>query len=53
MVLNRPRSADVVAMTPVKTFSLSRDDWQHIKAFYPPFAVKIEGIAATRAGINR
>ncbi len=53
IVLNRPRSADVVALTPVKAFSLSSGDWQHMKAFFPGFAVHVEEIAARRVGINK
>lgn len=53
LALDIPRTADVIALTAVRTFSLSRDDWQHIKAFFPAFAVKIEEIAKSRAGLVR
>lgn len=53
LVLNQPRSADVVAITPVKTFSLSNGDWQYMKAFHPRFAGSIEDIATRRAGLTR
>lgn len=48
LVLNVLRTADIVALTPVRTFSLSRDDWQNVKAFFPGFAGIIEQIARGR-----
>lgn len=48
LVLNVPRTADVIAIGQVRTFSLSRDDWQNVKAFFPGFASRIEQIATGR-----
>lgn len=53
LVHDQPRNADVIAITDVRTYSLSRDDWQDIKAFFPPLAARIEEIAEIRQNLNR